>query len=350
MQSSVSGEIVVEATFEVHDSKEISRDVCAVSGTVTEGAFHIGDIVTFMSPLGDSHAVSLLSIRKDDLNADELPEGAVGTLTLRTDPSNIMAGDRLHNLGGPPREQTTAAPPGRTAKGPAIVERPGELRAIEQRMKQGDFVEAERLLEAYREMHPNSPGAQRLLAGLCLDRASPYFDAPRGLALIRAVHAQCKVEDPAVTALLATALAENGDPEMGLHFLERTYASLIDGDMLEQWAQRIHAFREAHGFRSVWEVVGDGGEPLGRFDNFSEMAAAVNGGRIPPNALCRRNRVGQWRPVESALQEHSRQTPLSARVQKQSRPSRAITLLVVLALAAVAVFFVYQMVVFVQSL
>ena len=107
----------------------------------------------------------------------------------------------------------------------------------------------------------------------------------------------------------ANALAENGDPEMGLHVLERAYAHFVDGEMLEQWAQRIHDFRALYGFAPVWEVADESGEIMGEFYTLSEITAAVNKGKLPTGVLCRRNRVGRWRQVDSALPHAFRRRP-----------------------------------------
>jgi hypothetical protein len=315
--------------FEVHEVRPISYDACAVTGVVKAGTFHVGDILELSYSLDDIHSAPTLSMSMGEKSVEEVHEGESVTITLLIDVNHVFVGDLLKSHGRRHGRGIRLIPQSTPIQPPPSMERPAELKTISRKIKQGAFASAEESLRIYMEKYPGSIRGRRLLAELFLAHDSPFFDPQQGLQEVQAVYESLKMEDPTVTFLLANALAETDYAEMGLHLLERSYASLTDANALEQWAQRIHDFRNRYKMGTIWEIVEESGKPLLETGSLSEIVTALENGNVSAVCLCRRNRVGRWQPVSAILND------LSPRAQKMLFPEKLYSakwLVIILAL------------------
>ena len=287
-----------ENIFEVQSVYPVSADECSVVGRVTKGVFHVNAIAQLTGTSGVQISAPISRIGSADTPLLLAREGRRTVLVLRIEPDQISAGTLISCEPRKAKSDTVAIPlPGKTT----ILERPVQLAPVERLMKQGDYEKAETLLEVYIARHPDDIVAQRMLAQLYLDSDPIQRDPEKALKLIRGVYRAGGAEDPAVTNILARAQAETGDPEMGLRFMERLYAATQDVEAKQAVAQRIHEFRRKYELGDLWEFMDSHGDVAFEASESQEIIRALKSGAIPPDAECRRNRVGGFEPMESAL-------------------------------------------------
>ena len=290
-----------ENIFVVQAVYPISTEECSVVGRVKKGVFHTDDIANVVGAEGALLPAPIMRIGPADTPLLLAREGQRSVMVLRIDPNQISSGTSIICETRRAAHAVTMVAPSKSSKKASLLERPAELAPVEKLMKQGAYREAEHLLNAYTAQHPTSIVAKRMLAQVYLESDSPLRDPSKALYLIRMVYQAGGAEDPVVTNLLAQAQAETGDPEMGLRFLERLYASTLDVEAKQALAQRIHGFRSKYGLGEVWEFADAYGDVIFESHNSSEAVRAILNGVVPLDAGCRRNHVGNFEPVETTL-------------------------------------------------
>ena len=104
-----------------------------------------------------------------------------------------------------------------------------------------------------------------------------------------------------VVEVLAEALAETGEAEHGLKFLERLHQGSQDPQARAALTARIRDFRGRNKLGQIWEFADAYGDVLFESADMAEILKALKSGTVPKNAKCRRDRIGEWQPVETTL-------------------------------------------------
>ncbi len=289
-----------DSVFVVQSVYPVSAGESSVVGRVTQGVFHVNTVAKVTGKSGKRVAAPIKRIGPADTPILLAREGQRTVLVLEIAPDELDAGVSIIGEGreaeSDPETDTTPA----TEK-TILLERPAELAPVERLIKQGGYSEAAKLLENYVDGHADSVVAKRMLAQVFLEAEPPLRDPQKALKLIREVYQASGVEDPLVTKVLAYAQAENGDPEMGLRFMERLYAATMEVEAKQAVAQRIYEFRHKYNLGDVWEFADEHGDVIFEASAPEEIIRALRNGAVPLNCECRRNHVGQFEPIETAL-------------------------------------------------
>lgn len=335
-------DMIGQAVFQVSTAHPLSTDECSVTGAVQRGVFHTGDVAAVISPAGDHIQVPVLRIGPADMPLNLAREGLRTSLLLRVDPVLIGPGASLLF------EPATASPiqpvPGESRRRAtsSTIERTSRLNSIERLIKQGEYREAESLLQAYVEEHPQSVGARRLLAKVYMDEHSPLRDANQALEWARSAYEGGGDDDPVAIDTLAQALAENGDAEQGLLLLERLHEQTEDMEARHAVAERIHAFRARNNLGEVWEFRDDYEEVILETRGPGEIMKAITNGILTTETLCRRDHVGDWQPLSISVGNAYPQIGALIQPQEMQNNTRFIVVLVLLGIAILMGLFLPQ--------
>ncbi len=286
--------------FVVQSSYPVSLDECSVVGHVKKGVFHVGDIASVVSPMGEQLPAPIVRIGPAETPVNFAREGQRVMMLLRVDPAQVGAGAAILCENRQSAYAETMVVAARSPKARLVAERPAELMAVERIIKQGKFAEAESTLVAYLENRRDSIAAKRMLAQVYLESPPFLRNVNKALEIIRSAYESGGADDPTVTFILAQALAENNDSGMGLRFLDRLYAGTTDQEARHALEQRVNSFRAKYGLGDIWEFADESGEVLFETTESSEIVKAVANGVIPRTAMCRRNHVGAWTPLEES--------------------------------------------------
>lgn len=286
--------MLIESTFPA------STTEATVTGHVSQGVFRVGEPVTVVSPNGIPLQAPIKRIGTAETPVNLVRAGQHAIMLLEVEPDKVVPGSALTSTAQEEAHARTMVAGGGSAS-PTASDTTGELHRIERQLRAGQHDEARDALMVYLEDEPDSRPAHRLMATLHLDEASPFHDPAKGLDFIRRAYELGGSNDPAVIHTLAQAMAQNGDAEHGLRFLDRYGEKLEDIQARLALAERIQSFRDQHALGNVWEFSDNYGEVLLETTSLDEAARALKTGAIPRDAKCRRNRIGEWRPLAAAL-------------------------------------------------
>lgn len=285
--------------FLIESVYPVSTTQTTVTGLVETGVLHTGDTLTLLSSEGLLLEAPILRIGTAETPLNLVRAGQKTVLLLSIDPSHATPGMRATSSAQAEAYAATMVVSSEPAED-SVVERNAELMEVERAFKRGDFAAASTTLDAYLQKDPRSIAGYRLLARLHLE--SPDHNDPKGaLQAIRKAYELGGAEDPAVIGVLAQALAANGEAEQGLRFLERLYSGNLPVEARMALNKRIQEFRAEHQIGHVWEFADNYGEVVFEAKSMAEVAKAMKNKTIPLDAKCRRDRVGDWRPIEVAL-------------------------------------------------
>lgn len=331
-----SNVLVIESVFPV------STDQTTVTGHVQSGIFRAGDTLTIVTPDGMPLLAPIERIGTAETPLNLVRAGQRAVMLLRVEPHHVVPGSSATSVGQEESyAKTMVVSSERSGAGPANVA--PELVEAERLVKRGKHEEARNALEAYVGRDSGSCFAYRLLARVYLDAAPPLHDARRSLDSIRKAYELGGAQDPVVIDTLAEALAANGEAEQGLRFLERLYEGDLAVEARMALAQRIHDYRAQHELGHVWQFADNYGEVLLESSDPKEIVKAVTRGMVPKDGKCRRDRIGEWRTIETAL---GAEFPEIAALYKPAAPvNRALLFVVagvIVVLIALALIWVLQ--------
>jgi tetratricopeptide (TPR) repeat protein len=287
--------MLIESTFPV------STEEATVTGHVSQGVFRVGDSVTIVSPNGLPLLAPIKRIGTADTPVNLVRGGQRAIMLLEVEPDKVVPGSALTSTSQEEAHARTMVVGGQEAMAPSSTDTTAELHRIERQVHSGAYEDAHAALLVYLEDEPESRPAHRLMAAVHLEEQSPFHDVKKGLNFIRRAYELDGSNDPAVIHTLAHAMAQDGEPDHGLRFLERFGGQLQDIQARLALAERIQTFRDRYGLGNVWEFSDNYGDVILESTNLDEVARALQNGSLPTDAKCRRNRIGEWRPLESAL-------------------------------------------------
>ena len=273
----------------------------SVMGRVKQGIFRTGDKLTIITPGGLPKEVAIKRIGPAETPMNLVRAGQQAVVLLDVEPQSVVPGSQA----------TSAAKAGAFAATMVVTDGPGEssaaehvtpeLAAAEKALKKGDNADARDRLETYIQRDARNIFAFRLLAQVHLEGGEGIQDVKKSLDYVRKAYELGGAEDPAVIDLLAAALAANGEAGQGLRFLERLHAAKLGIEARMALAQRIYDFRDRHGLGHVWEFADSYGEVIFESGDGREIIKALGNKTVPLDAQCRRDRIGEWLGIESAL-------------------------------------------------
>jgi len=285
--------------FFIESVYPVSTTQTTVTGLVETGVLHTGDTLTLLSGDGVLLEAPILRIGTADTPLNLVRAGQKAVLLLGVEPSHAAPGMRATSSAQAEAYAATLVVSSEPAED-SVVERNAELMEVERAFKRGDFGAASNTLDAYLQRDPRSIAGHRLVARLHLE--SPDHNDPKAaLRAIRKAYELGGAEDPAVIGVLAEALAANGEAEQGLRFLERLYSGNLPVEARMALNKRIQEFRAQHQIGHVWEFADSYGEVIFEAKSMDEVVKAMKNKTLPLEAKCRRDRVGDWRPIEVAL-------------------------------------------------
>ncbi len=285
--------------FVIEAAHPVSASQCTVTGAVESGVLHTGDSLSVLSDEGLLLEASILRIGTADTPLNLVRAGQKTVLLLGIEATHIAPGMRATSSAQEEAYAATLVVSTQPAED-LMQERNAELSDVERALKRGDFAGALAGLESYLQRDPNSIAAYRLSARVYLE--SPEHKDPKSaLMAIRKAYELGGADDPVVIGILSQALAENGEPEQGLRFLERLYAGNIAPDARIALNKRIQEYRTQYGLGHVWEFADQYGDVIFEAKSVEEAVKAIKNKTVGLDAKCRRDRLGDWRPIEVAL-------------------------------------------------
>jgi len=299
--SEALSDIDSENIFTVKNVYPVSADECSVIGTVKSGVFHVNDTAYVVSRSGRQLPAPILRIGPADTPLLLARKGQQVLLSLKIGPNKINTGATIVcKLRSSANRATIADKPGVSDPG-ILLKCPPELAPVEEMIKKGSYRDAEEILRIYAKRNPSSMIAKRMLAQVYLDDNSPVQNPSKALDLIQEVYQAGGSADLKVANMLAHAQAKTGNPEMGLSSLERLYETLGEMEEKRGLAQRIHDFRFKYDLGDLWELADQYGGVIFKSTDPDEVARAIVKGVIPLESTCRRNAVGEFKPIETTL-------------------------------------------------
>lgn len=329
--------LLVESTFPVSTTEAM------VTGHVSSGVFHLGDTVTVTTESGLPLLAPIKRIGTADAPLKLVREGQKAVLLLEVEPHHIRPGGRIVSRAAEDAYAKTMVVSAKTEEaGPEELS--PEILRVERDIKAGNFESAGGAIEAYLALHPQSKTGHRLKAKILLEGPEGVRNVKAALDSVRRAYELGGAEDPAVIDTLAWAMAENGEGEHGLRFLERQASLTNDPRAAAAIAKRITEFRERFSMGHVWEFSDTYGDVVFETRDLAEAARAMKSNTIPRNGKVRRDRVGEWRDIEQALApEHPEVRAIFAKPAASGKPSPVIVaVLLVVAAAAAAAFFLLR--------
>jgi thioredoxin-like negative regulator of GroEL len=329
--------IIVESTFPV------STTEATVTGHVQSGVFHLGDTVTITTDSGMPVLAPIRRIGTADSPLKLVREGQKAVLLLEVEPHFVRSGGRLVSQAQDDAYAKTMMVG--TASGGA--QEPEELSAevmrLDRDVKAGRHAEAKPGLDAYLAANPGSKIAHRLMARLLLD-SEEHRNTAKALEHVQKAYELGGANDPAVIDTLAAAMGENGEGEHGLRFLERQADNVTDPTARAAIANRVLEYRKRYNLGHVWEFSDSFGDVVFETKDLAEAAAALKKNTIPRNGKVRRDRVGEWRDIETALAGQSPEIAalFQPAAAKGGVPPIAIVAIIAVIVIAAAAFFLMQ--------
>ncbi|HPO14678.1 MAG TPA: tetratricopeptide repeat protein [Candidatus Hydrogenedentes bacterium] len=285
---------IIESVFPV------ATDQTTVTGRVKSGLLRVGDALTLVSPAGIPVLAPILRIGTAEMPLNLVRAGQNAVLLLRAEADHVAPGSLATAEVQEDSYAKTMVVSTDTPSTPVRESAP-ELSEVERMVKRGKYEDAKVLLDAYVISNAQSITAYRLLSRIYLDQASPLRDARKALEAIRTAYELGGAEDPAVIYTLSESLAATGEAAQGLRFLERLHGGNLPMEARAALAQRIHDFRVQYGLGHVWEFADQYGEVVFESAQPQDIVKALRGGVISKESKCRRDRIGEWRAIETAL-------------------------------------------------
>jgi len=306
--------LVVEAVFPA------STEETTVRGYVKSGVFHVGDTVTVVSPEGMPLLAPILRLGTAETPLKIVRSGQQTVMLLRVEPNHVVTGSSITSL---VQEQSYAETMVVSSKSGAEPDdgmdaTPHALLEAERMVKSGRLSEAFGALEPMVTPENESRLAHRLMAKVLLEDEE-HQNAKKALEHARRAFELGGADDAAVIDVLAATMGANGEAAHGLRFLERLYQKTNDMAARNALATRINDYRTKHDLGNIWEFADDYGEVVFESSDLDEIAKAINKGTIPKAGRCRRNKIGDWRNIESTLAaEHPAIGALYGQVKQSS--------------------------------
>lgn len=288
------------SAFAIEAVYPVSTDQTSVVGHVQAGAIHQGDNLTITTPDGMPTMAPVIRIGSADTPLNLIRAGQQGTLLLGIEPSLVAPGTTA--VSGISEEAYAETMMVDTSGPDQQEETPidAELARLERLIHKGGFEDAVPALRDVLMRNPQNGPAHRLLAMIHLE-SPDHRDTKQALAAIRKAYELGGSENPAVITLLARALAENGEAEQGLRFMERLYNGNLPPEARMALANRIAEFREQFQLGHEWELANEYGDVVFTAHHLDEVAKVLENGTVSKDAKCRRDHIGDWRPIETAL-------------------------------------------------
>ena len=314
----------------------VSTDQCTIMAHVRSGVFHTGDEVVIVAAGNGRITAEILRIGTAETPINLVRGGQTITMLVQADPSHIAVGASLTGMA---REEvyaaTMAVDRDAAPKNPPTREMTQELQAIERMMKRGEYGDAERLLNVHLLQHPGHYSAHRMLAQLYLDAPAPLGNAKLAVEQIGKAYEKGGARDLAVIHVLAEARGRTGEAEHGLAFLERLDLPGMEPEARSALAQWIHDYRTRFELGHVWQFADAYGEVIYEASNAADALRALAKGAVPRDARCRRDRVGEWQPVEVALAYESPDIAKFLGLELRQKPSKTFFGLIILLILAI---------------
>lgn len=287
--------MTVESVFPV------SVEEATVTGHVDSGVFHTGDMVTVVTPEGAPLSVLIKRIGSVETPINLVRAGQRAVLLLAVEPNLVVPGTAISSA---KKEEAYAATMMADTAQPSPDEDqplPAALVEVERQMRSHAFDDALGALTTFLAVQPDHRVAQRMIARVYLDAGTHIRNPHQALEHIRRAYELGGAQDPVVVEVLAEALAETGEAEHGLKFLERLHQSSQDPQARGALTARIRDFRGRNRLGQVWEFADAYGDVLFESADMAEIVKALKSGTVPRNAKCRRDRIGEWQSVETTL-------------------------------------------------
>ena len=318
--------MIIESAFPV------STDQTTVTGHVKSGVFRTGDMVTLVSPEGMPLTAPIVRLGTAETPVNLVRAGHKAVMLLQVEPHHVVPGSSVTSLAQEAAYAATMVVSTDGQGGGAAEDVDAELFEVEKLVKHRQYDEAEAALEAYLRNKGESGTAYRILARIHLEPSSPRCNPKQAVQYSRKAFELGGADNPAVVHTLADALAADGEADQGLRFLERLYTVTTAFEARMALAQRIHDYRAQHGLGHVWEFADSYGEVIFEAADPKEILKALTKDTVPRDAKCRRDHIGEWRDIETAL---APDYPDIAALYKPA-PSRGNLVFVVLVIILVA--------------
>ncbi len=317
----------------------VSTDQCTIMAHIRSGVFHVNDDLIIIAPGNRRTTAPILRIGTTETPINLVRAGQTVSMLLQVDPDQIAVGT---SLSAAVHEEAFAATmavdrdahPGQVA----TREVTQELVAIEKMMKRGEYGDAERLLNVHLLQHPGHYSAHRLLAQLYLDAPAPLRNEKLAAEQINKAYEKGGAGNLSVIRVLAEVRGRNGDAKQGLAFLERLDTPATEPEARSALSQWVFDYRTRFDLGHVWQFVDSYGEVIYEASDSDAAFRALANGAVPRDARCRRDRIGDWKPIESVLVYESPEIAKFLGIELRQRPSAffftLVTLLIVLILLA----------------
>jgi hypothetical protein len=313
-----------------------STDQCTIMARIRSGVFHVNDELVIIAPANRRIAAPILRIGTAETPIKLVRAGQTVSMLIQVDPDQVVVGASLSATAHEEAYAATMAVD-RDAhpKTAATREMTQELTAIDKMMKRGEYGDAERLLNVHLLQHPGHYSAHRLLAQLYLDAPAPLGNAKIAAEQIGKAYEKGGAKDLSVIHVLAEARGRNGDPEQGLAFLERLDAPGTEPEARSALAQWVHDYRSRFNLGHVWQFADTYGEVIYEASNHDDALRAFTKGAVPRDARCRRDRVGDWQPVDAMLAYESPEIAKFLGIELGQRPSKTLFVLIIALVLAI---------------
>jgi hypothetical protein len=222
-------------------------------------------------------------------------------MTVQADPSLVTVGASFTCAAREEYYAATQAVMPEKFDGPTTNDMTPELTNIDKMIKKGEFADAERFLRIHLIHHPGHYSAHRMLAEIHLEGPPPLNNPKLAADQIKQAYAKGGDKDPAVIKVLAETLGRNGDGEQGLRFLERLNVPGLEPEARSALANHIYKYRSRFNLGHEWQFADQYGEIIFDTEDVAEAVKALVKGAVPKESKCRRDRVGDWQPIEHLL-------------------------------------------------
>jgi len=314
----------------------VSTDQCTIMAHVRSGVFHVNDEILIVTAGNRRQTAPILRIGTAETPVNLVRAGQIVSMLIEAEPNQIAVGMPLSAAANEDAYAATmAVSHDSQPKVAGTPEMTPELIAIERMMKRSEYGDAERLLNVYVLQHPKHYSANRLLARLYLDAPAPLGNEKLAAEQINKAYEKGGAQDPAVIRVLAEARGRNGDATQGLAFLERLDTPDAEPEVRSALAQWVFDYRDRFGLGHVWQFADAYGEIIYEASDHDAALRAFSTGAVPPSAQCRRDRVGDWKPVSEALAYEAPEIAKFLGIELQQRPSFFFFTLVALLITAI---------------
>ena len=316
-----------------------STDQCTIMAHVRSGVFHVNDELIIIAPGNQRTAAPILRIGTSETPINLVRAGQTVSMLLKVDPDQIAVGASLNAAAHEDAFAAATAVDRDAHPGKATTrEMNQELLAIEKMIKRREYGDAERLLHAHLLQHPGHYSAHRLLAQLYLEAPAPLGDEKLAAEQINKAYELGGAGNLSVIRVLAEVRGRNGDAKQGLAFLERLDTPATEPEARSALSQWVFDYRTRFELGHVWQFVDAYGEIIYEASDSDAALRALANGAVPRDARCRRDRIGDWKPIESVLVYESPEIAKFLGIELRQRPSAffftLVTLLIVLILLA----------------